>query len=275
MEEELNKISNKIRETERGIKGLQKTLKKALCLAKAPLQNIYKIEPLIVNLEEALNKTQFDKDALLQATSILKEYIERLKDDFRFDFSKRLNEGLHEKGMDLRGNLPVFYTGFYRMEVDFVGGKVHILFGPEKIGKCALSPGEIIETLQKIDDGLQKNSVPEDELIDRLFQAWRRATLMLQKERIPVTAVLTELALLLQKRQFYENPSKRNYREYSRQQFAYDIYRMRKRGIRQIHGRELHLIASTFDATRKKIDYIWIPTNERGEGTNYSYVTFK
>jgi hypothetical protein len=275
MEEELNKISNKIKETEKGIKGLERNLKKVLRLAKVPLQNIYKIEPLVENLEKAINETEFDRVRLLEVMGILKRDIERLKDDFRFDFSKRLNEGLQKKGMDLRGNLPVLHTSFYRIEANFMGGKVNIMFGPEKIARCALSPEEIVGTLRKIDEELQKNSIPEEEFIDRLFQGWKRAFLISQKERIPITTVLTELTLLLQKKQFYENPSKRNYREYPRYQFAYDVYKLRKKGIKEIHGKELHLIASTFDATRKKIDYIWIPINERGEGINYSYVTFK
>ncbi len=275
MEEELNKISNRIRETEKGIKGLQKTLRNALRLAKSSLQNIYKIESLIQNLEKMLNQTEFDRTGLLEMTRGLKKDIERLKDDFKFDFSKRLNEGLQKNGMELHGNLPVLYTNSYRMEVDFLGGKVNILFGPEKIGGCTLSPEEVVRTLQKIDENLQKNSLPEKEFINRLFQGWKRATVLLQKERIPITTVLTELTLLLQKKQFYENPSRRNYREYPRYQFAYDIYRLRKKGIKEIGGKELHLVASTFDATRKRIDYIWIPTNERGEGINYSYLTFK
>lgn len=275
MEEKLNKILDKIKETEKGIKRLQKTLKKLSRLAKNSLQNIYKIEPLIQNLETVINKTEFDKAGPLEVIKILKDDIEKLKDDFRFDFSKRLNEGLQKNGMDLHGNLPVLYSGFYRIKVDFIAKKVDIMFGPEKIGGCALSPEEIVTKLQKIDGELKKNSVPEGEFIDKLFWGWRRASLLLQKERVLITTVLTELALLLQKKQFYENPSRRNYKEYPRYQFAYDIYRLRKKDIKEIEGKELHLIASTFDATRKRIDYIWIPTDKRGEGVNYSYITFK
>jgi len=275
MEEKLNKILDKIKETEKGIKRLQKTLKKISRLAKNSLQNIYKIEPLIQNLETVINVTEFDKTGPLEVIKTLKDDIEKLKEDFRFDFSKRLNEELQKNSMNLHGNLPILYSGLYRIEVDFIAKKVNIMFGPEKIGGCALSPDEIVNKLQKIDEELKKNSMPEREFIDKLFQGWRRASLFLQKERVPITTVLTEFALLFQKKQFYENPSKRNYKEYPRHQFAYDIYRLREKGVKEAHSKELHLIASTFDATRKRIDYIWVPTNERGEGVNYSYITFK
>ncbi len=275
MKENLKKILNNIKETEKGIKRLQTILKKILNLAKDPLLNVYKIEPLIQNLEKGIKDTEFNGSGLIDIIKVLKTDTERLKKDFRFDFSQKLEELLKENGMHLHGQLPVLYTSFYRIEADYYQGKALLFFGPEKIGGCTLSSEEITKTIIKINKELSNNSIKEDELIQKLFKAWRNATLIQQRERIPITTVLIQLAILLQRRQFYQNPSKSNYRNYSRFQFAYDLYRIGKKGVKQIQGKELHLVASTFDATRKKIDYIWIPTNESGDGVNYSYLTFR
>ncbi len=274
MEDKLKKIEEKVKETAGGLKKIEKNIRAISSLLKDP-ENVYRIEQLIISLEGLIQNTEFDRTTLLKVLRELKDESDKLKEDFRFEFSKRLEQGLRDIGKELKGQLPDLYTGFYRLKIDFIGGKADLLFGAEKITKCLLSPDEIIKRLIKLEQDIEKNSIPEEEFIKRLYSAWTRASAILNREKIPLTTILTELVVLVQKRQFYENPLRGNYTEYPRYQFAYDIYRLQKKGARKTEGKDLQLVASTFDATRKKIDYIWIPTNERGDGVNYSYLFFR
>lgn len=271
MENELKEIQKRIRETEKGLKSIHRNLK---WISEHP-GDVYGIQPHLDSIGVLIEKTEFDRKGVLEIVDRLKNKTQRLKEDFRFELSKGLEQMLLKNGMELHGQLPDLYTGFYRIKIDFINGKADILFGPEKITRCPISPEEIIKRLKRLDEELKKNSIPEEELLKRLFYSWRRASSLLKSERILLTTILTELTILLQKRQFYENPLRRNYTEYPRYRFAYDIYRLQKKGVRKSEGKELQLIASTFDATRKKIDHLWIPTNHRGDGVNYSYLLFK
>ncbi len=275
MEEELKEILNRLREAESRIRRLKIHLKGALSLAKDHCKEVYRIEPLVQKIEDDINLIEFDNKGALQIVSQLKGTIQGLKEDFRFEFTKSLQGILESKGMKLRGQLPVLYTGFYRIETDFYQGKALIFFGPDKIGRFLLTPEGIAESIFNIHEGLRKNSVKEEDFIKNLFQAWNMSCYILKREKVPITHCLVRFAIISQKRQFYESPSRHNYRDYSRFQFAYDLYRLRKSGVKEIDGKELSLVSSTFDATRKKIDYIWVPTNENGEGINYSYITFR
>lgn len=275
MEEKLKKILSVLKETEDKIRKQKATLRKTINLAREPSKHVYKIEPLIQKIEKELKDTEFNKDLPLEIIAQLKDSIEEFKGEFRFNFAKSLQEVFTNHGMPLHGQLPILYTNFYRIEVDFYIGKADIFFGPEKIGRYSLIPEKIGKTICEINEELRRNSIKEEEYIKKLFQAWKTATVILNRDRIPITFILTQLAVSLQKKQFYENPAKTNYKGYPRHQFAYDLYRIRKKGVKYVDDKELNLISATFDATCKKSEYLWIPSNESGEGVNYSFIVFR
>ena len=71
---------------------------------------------------------------------------------------------------------------------------------------------------------------------------------------------------------FFLNPSKNNFVGYERAFFSFDISRLESR---EIEGFELNLITATRSYTKKKADFIWIPSDLLGNGDYISHIVFK
>jgi len=92
-----------------------------------------------------------------------------------------------------------------------------------------------------------------------LFNLYKACETVANKENkkledpLPITSVLLEYTILVR------NIAKENYTHYGRVFFSYDLYRLKER---KINEHELELITATRAYTRKKKDFLWVPTNE-------------
>jgi hypothetical protein len=73
---------------------------------------------------------------------------------------------------------------------------------------------------------------------------------------------------------FRLNPTQEKFVEYPRIRFSYDLFRLRQAGQFQAGEDRLKLHVANFDATTEKAKALWVPDNEAGDGTHYSYVSF-
>ena len=94
-------------------------------------------------------------------------------------------------------------------------------------------------------------------------------------DRVPITEVLSHLVFLIQGPTFKSDPKRENFRGISRPQFAMMLYKIRDTKVKANNRYELYLTTATFDATRKRENFIWVPDNMRGEGTTYAFISFK
>ena len=75
-----------------------------------------------------------------------------------------------------------------------------------------------------------------------------------------------------QNNKFKTNPRKEFYTDYTRFLFSYDLYKLKKR---RVQNNELTLIIATRAYTKKYSDFIWVPTNEKGDGNYISHIKFR
>jgi hypothetical protein len=87
--------------------------------------------------------------------------------------------------------------------------------------------------------------------------------------------VLQQLVFMRQGPSFRSDPRKENFRGLSRPQFAMMLHKIRASGTLAKGKYTLNLTTTTFDATRKRENFLWIPDNLRGDGTTYAYISFK
>jgi hypothetical protein len=203
--------------------------------------------------------------------------IEKQKEEFRFAFGKKLEQLLSQNGFELKGQYPELRAKFYLIEIDFAGKSSRIWYGPKQefILQTKLSPELIAKELQKVDKYITQRRFNDTEFIERLYRAYRIYLLKQNKsdgEEIPILGLLQELVFLMQDKRFYVNPRKENFKSYSRFLFSYDLYRLKKREINKKH---LMLSVATRAYTVRKEDYLWVPSNEQGDGTTYAFVNFK
>jgi hypothetical protein len=206
--------------------------------------------------------------------------IEQGRAEFKFEFGRQLVAGLEGSGMTIKGQLPLLRVGLFTVRADFEVGSAAVFWGPEveklKSG-LALAPGELATTLRKWNERLRQKSIEPAKLAVRLHAAYRRICVLgglNEGTRVFLLDLLSELVLLMQPESFRLNPAQEKFVEYPRVRFSYDLFRLKQAGAFTVGDVQLKLHVANFDATTEKARALWVPDNEEGEGTHYSYISF-
>lgn len=198
--------------------------------------------------------------------------IEQEETEWRANFGAELSRLLAGEGISLKGQYPLLRAGFYTIRVSFEAGSAALFWGNEAeviASNLPLSPKEIFDTIKKTDELLKKRKSEPRKFYENLKIAYKRVPS--QKEgKVLLTEVLRELTFLQQPKAFLENPVKKNFVEYPRFVFSYDLFLLRKEGLPGIR-----FVVATFDATTSRRTALWIPDDEEGNGTYYSYIVFE
>ncbi|GIX45975.1 MAG: hypothetical protein KatS3mg131_0186 [Candidatus Tectimicrobiota bacterium] len=248
-------------------------------LDKDRATNLQKLQQQAHKIRRLLEAETLSPQALQDVRQWLTVYqheLEHIHRGIQQRFATELERLLRAEDLELRGQLPELRAGLFTLEVNAVSGRVIIWYGPkqERMGTAPLTPQAVFHQMQRLRQAL---SAPFDSeaFLARLFDAYRHAVQREGKapgEPARILAVLVELALLLQDRRFYTDPRREHFRSYGRVQFSYDLYRLRQR---RLPTHEFALVTATRAYTTKRQDFLWVPSNERGEGTVYSHVVFR
>lgn len=218
------------------------------------------------------------KTSLLNRFDEEKEILEKAKEDFRFSFGENLNELFLKDGKKVRGQYPTLRVGMYTIKLNFEFGEASLYFGPEveKVkGKIPLNPKYLYEAVKKSDDGLKNEKFEIKQFLNELFEAYKRRLLLNKKvmgDKLAIIDVLNEFVIMKQPQKFIIDPRRENFQEYPRIKLSYFLYLLRKSS--EVNS-NMRFYVANFDATPDKKSSIWIPDNEDGEGTYYSYVSFE
>lgn len=203
------------------------------------------------------------------------------KEEFRFEFGRQLLTSLDGSGMKVQGQLPVLRVGLFSFRVDFSSGKATIFWGPEierlKSG-VKLEPTGLAKLLRAYQESLEKKAMKEPmEFLARLWNGYQRLCILRglpEGERVFLIDLLEELVLMMQPEGFKINPVRERFVEYPRIRFSYDLYLLKRSGVRSVAQRQVRFSVANFDATTEKSKALWVPDNEEGDGTYYSYISF-
>lgn len=206
--------------------------------------------------------------------------VREMKEQARFDFGRQLAQALDGSGMAVRGQLPMLRVGLFTLKVDFDAGTATVFWGPEverlRSG-LKLDPAGLAMALRNWNDSLRKKAAAPEEFTRRLHAAYRRACAaggVAEGERVFLVQILAELVMMMQPESFRVNPAREKFVEYPRVRFSYDLFRLRQAGVAAAAGARLRLHVANFDATTEKARAVWVPDNDEGEGTYYSYISF-
>ncbi|NPV14913.1 hypothetical protein HPY86_08295 [candidate division WOR-3 bacterium] len=252
-------------------------------LIAEPVRNAYERERLVVEVEKVLDGLAPGevRDKVRQWLDEEKRQIEAAKEEFKFEFGRQLLAGLEGSGLNVKGQLPFLRCGLFSVRVDFATGKATVFWGPEielLKGGVKLEPLGLAKLLRSYDESLKKRAIKEPaEFGERLFTAYRRVCVarnVAEGERVFLVDLLGEMVFLMQSDGFRVNPVRERFVEYPRIRFSYDLYLLKRSGVRTVGGKGLRLSVANFDATAEKAKALWVPDNEEGEGTFYSYISF-
>ncbi len=249
-------------------------------LKESPADNAYIMEKRISELLKIANSlAEFDlKNQLIDWLNQEKKEVEKAKEEFRFAFGEKLKALFQQDNRTIKGQYPILRVGFYTLVLNFEFGEAALYFGPqtEKLkSKIPLEPAIVYQTIKKFDEELKKKKFDPKEFYLDLENAYKRRLSLLNRpygEKVLLVDVLDEYVFLKQPPQFFIDPRKENYREFSRVELAYLLFMFKNSEFTQ---KSIHLYVATFDATTDKKQAIWIPDDEEGEGTYYGYMAIE
>ncbi|MEO0086030.1 MAG: hypothetical protein ABIK37_05310 [candidate division WOR-3 bacterium] len=208
------------------------------------------------------------------------QVVQELKEQARFEFGQQLAAALVGSGMAVRGQMPVLRIGLFTLRAELEVGTATVFWGPEieKLrGGLKLDPAGLAAVLRNWNESLRKKAAAPEEFVRKLHAAYRRSCLaggVAEGGRVFLVSVLAELVMMMQPESFRVNPAKEKFVEYPRVRFSFDLFRLRQAGIAAAGEVRLRLHVANFDATTEKSRAVWVPDNEDGEGTHYSYISF-
>ena len=277
MHEEITKILSK---EKNNIQNLLKVIKSIDKYQDDPVSNLYKIKQEVVKIEKMLKQSKLDdfvKKNIEQRIGGIKSKIPEWEENAKKTFGQNLENELRKVGFELRGHYPLFKVSFYTLKVDLENFKVSIWYGTEqeKLETCKSVPEDIAKKLKIIHDKITQRHFNDNEFLSKVYEAYKSSVYRQNKklgDQISISDILFEYAFLIQDKKFRTNPIKDNYKEYGRVLFSYDLYRLKER---RLNDRELSLVTATRAYTRRKSDFLWIPSNERGDGSYISHIKFR
>ena len=245
-----------------------------------PSNNIYKIKQEIERVEKILKQTRltdFVEEDVEQRIQPVKSKMPEWEEQAQKSFGKRLEDALRLVNFELSGHYPLLKVMFYTLEVKLEAGSVVIWYGPEqeRLDACKPIPEVVAKKLAANHKKITGRDLDDETFLLNLFKAYKAAVHRSEKkigDSIPVSDILLEYALLIQGKRFRTNPVKSSYKEYGRVFFSYDLYQLKERVV---GGHELSLVTATRAYTRRRAGFLWVPSNERGDGTYISHVRFR
>jgi hypothetical protein len=264
--ETLERISKDLSSALKLLRGLRN-------LAKEPTRNAVKIRAWLRRTKPALTKLPVE----ITATSACwVESLSRTLDDeearLARSFASDLDQLLRANNITLGGNLPMLEASFFKLEVK--QQDVRVWFGPhrEAIGTVRKSAADVATYIEQRLAQLTAEPFDDEHFVEQVYQAYRAVLAGANADSADLTRIDAVHRQLIVARQDPEFTQNQKLREYTRMQFGYDLYRLKKR---KRSGKELQLVTASRSQTVKHLDSLWVPSDEAGKGFLYSHLTFR
>jgi len=229
--------------------------------AAASLQKISNADTQIAALQKALTargtqaRIELEKERALLAGLVAK--------------------ALQAQGLRVEGNLPLLKVGHLSLEFVFgAKGACNIWFGPKisRLAVCGLDAEQIAAKTCEFHSSLFAAEFDEQAFLKKLRKAYKLALTTAGKgdgDRVPIVALMTNMAFLMQKPTFLTDPRRESFTPYGRVEFAADLSRLKNRTIGEW---TLRLDVATMVQTKRLEDHLWIPRNP--DGAHYATASF-
>jgi hypothetical protein len=218
-----------------------------------------------------------DADLKLELAA-LEEQVKSRYEGFRQAFGASLAATLAGQGLELSGQFPSFRVAAYSIEIDLERNRAAVNFGPDEAAAVLAGPESIAKAVLALEHEQAQRDFDPAAFLGDAWEAYRRLCRLAEQSpgvRMPILDVLVELNLLRQSGRFRIDPSARTFRAYERHAFAWDLLRLKRSASLRVDGRHLVLHTAVYDDTRARDNYLWIPDDERGNGTRTSHISFQ
>lgn len=245
-----------------------------------------KISQYLKNCENHTKELENTKTTLERTKNLFENFIKNYEEDFYTNLKKSLQP--HQiiiKEIRLP-DIELYYTHnektilLYILEMD--PSQNLILWYGRKIEKLFKEKKNLNNFYRKFinfhNDLTNKRFSSSEEFLEKIFLAYKNTIIKkYQKwdesyigEEVYFYEILLELNYLFQDKKFYIAPSKKNFKEYTRLHFSFDLALLEKN---QYQNYKIQIQTATRADTSKFQTNLWIPENELG--VHISKISFK
>ncbi|MEM0203191.1 MAG: hypothetical protein QXO16_04320 [Archaeoglobaceae archaeon] len=247
-----------------------------------PSNNLHKINAEVDKIKKMMRQKTLDDFVTKEVEAYIQTkeaQISQWKEEAKKTLGLRLKEAFEKYNFEWRGTLPNIRIKFYRLHFDLDNNKVDVWYGPEqeRLFSMQLLPEKIAKKLHDIDTQITKKRFEDRTFLFYLWKAYKLAVCSNNQnigDPVKISNVLLYFAVLSQNKKFQIDPIKTNYSDYGRIFFSYDLYRLKERRL-EGENMELELKIATRAYTERREDFLWIPSNEEGDGNYFSHVVFR
>lgn len=243
------------------------------------VSNYFQLTKVLKKIELSCNElgTQVGTSNFAQWINEEKTALEKAKSNLVYEFGRTLAEGLSKNGLTLEGNFPEFKIKTFLLQVDMETAKCNLYYGnkEEFLTSTPIVASAAEKVILKSRENITTREFDSTKFITRLFKAYENSVKKQQKaigDEVGIISILLELNFLNQDQRFFSDPRRAIYREYPREYFSYDLFRLKQR---EKDNFALSLNIATREQNRSRNTYLWVPSEESLHGNVYSQISFR
>ncbi|MEP7287026.1 MAG: hypothetical protein ABI947_14820 [Chloroflexota bacterium] len=211
---------------------------------------------------EALKTSDIQDERLLQLLPELTHELEEAQEALGVVFGAALRAALTAQGIAVTGTSPQFEVGRFEIAANFLSRSASISYGKEIVVKrVPLSIEAILKAYQGVSKSITGRKEDGEVWIRQFYTAWElaRAKRNTEDKRANIVDCYFEMVLQRQAKTFFTSPTKSVFADYTRAQFAYDLFELAIRPQRSYNGTVVYAHAGTRSQTDKgNIRSMWI-----------------
>lgn len=247
-------------------------LNRAARLAAAEKADALPMQRALTRLEAAAENVE--SETLDSAVAAFAAATQAALDDLAFDFASDLREEFAARGETVEGRPPVLTVGILTLRIDIAARKGQWFYGKEPLTKpIPLSLAGILKAYDQQVNRAVNRTVDADEFVPALQKAWQDCIDKRAKRpgqgRVNIIEVYSQLTLNQQSVRFWNQPSRKTFKDYDRVLFVRDLVLVREQGATD----SFRLGVATKSQAEQASRSIWLPDTAM-DGQYYSDITF-
>lgn len=255
------------------------SLKEISDLDRDRARNVLQIRSRLDKLKKAQEKLETTHRAHRELSDWLADYANQLsvtQEKAKIEFGVNLQPLLAGQGIQLSGQYPKLQGGLFFIILDLDKWRAAISYGQtmEPLGRCNLFPQDVANFIHELQQHLG-SGLSETELLRKIYAAYRVLSTERNEEQIPIMRVFDQLQSSFKTSNIGRVVRDSNRHIYERADFSYDLYRLSISKAQSIENKVIVLVTATRAFTRRRQDFIWIPSDQGGKGTTFSHLQFK
>ncbi len=273
MEEVLAQLLTTQAELEPQFKAYRMTmsaLKTAVRLASEEKADALPMQKALLKLETAA--ADVESKTLDTAVSAFAAATQTALDNLAFEFAKDLREAFANRGETVNGRPPILTVGILTFKIEIAARKGQWFYGKEPLTRpIPLSLTGILKAYERQVKRIVNRQLDAD-FLSRLQTAWQKVVAKRKQRpsggRVNLVEVYSQFTLDLQVKRFWNQPSRRTFKDYEREFFVRDLVLAQEQG-----NVPFRLGVATKSQAEQASRSIWIPKTAV-DGAYYSDITF-